>query len=104
MLKLTNKMATYYIGSQVEFESTTGAFTASEGQPLFYGRLPHKALLEAQRDGNSITYTVYSYRTPIAWKVGNVWKFPKVRYSNTTSRHQYYTMEAIKHHEHQVIE
>lgn len=33
-------------------------------------------------------YIVWSYRTPIAWRVGTHWLIPDIRYSATTSRHQ----------------
>lgn len=33
-------------------------------------------------------YYIYSYATPIAWRVGDKWFVPAVRYSVTTSKHQ----------------
>ncbi len=33
-------------------------------------------------------YTVYSYKTPIAWYSDGVWIIPHIRYSTTTSARQ----------------
>lgn len=36
----------------------------------------------------SADYVIYSYETPIAWRIDGDWTVPDVRYSATTSRHQ----------------
>lgn len=33
-------------------------------------------------------YVIYSYATPIAWKMDDKWFIPDVKYSVTTTRHQ----------------
>ena len=56
------------------------------------GHLPHRLreiyndLIRRQR----FVPTIYSYRTPIAWKDGDTWIIPAVSYSMTTAKHQSY--------------
>jgi hypothetical protein len=70
---------------------TYGNFHAVSGGGLETGRLPEPyrtRYREAWRRGD-IAYTVYSYRTPIAWQhVDGTTVTPPVWYSPTTSRHQ----------------
>lgn len=71
--------------------NTYGAMRAEEGSNGYAGwlREPYRAsYLNAWRD-NKITYTVYSYSTPIAWVLdtGEVIE-PPIKYSVTTSKHQ----------------
>lgn len=52
------------------------------------GRLPElyrEAFMDSIAD---IEYTIYSYSTPIAWRIDGVWIIPDVKYSVTTTRHQ----------------
>ena len=60
------------------------------------GHLPHPTLYSAaldvsQRDG-TLDYVIYSYQTPIAWRVTvkgvSYWVAPPFKYSVTTSKHQ----------------
>lgn len=67
--------------------SATGNFRTVEGNQsgLFTGYLPH-SLADAFRAATGrITQTIYSYATPIAWQIDNVWIIPDVTYSATTS-------------------
>jgi hypothetical protein len=71
--------------------TTYGNFRAVAGGESEIGRLP-EPYRTWYRDAfwrGDIAYTVYSYRTPIAWECadGSVW-VPPVTYSPTTSRHQ----------------
>lgn len=52
------------------------------------GRLP-----ELYRDAfmdsiGDIEYTIYSFDTPIAWRIDGVWIIPDVKYGVATKRHQ----------------
>ncbi len=69
---------------------TYGAFRAVDGYRLPFGtRLPPKWRARYRADGDGVTYTVLSYRTPIAWvlRSGEV-IIPDVKYSRTTTGHQ----------------
>lgn len=49
------------------------------------------------RQATGITYVVWSYATPIAWRTaGAQWVVPDVRYSNTTARHLSLVRQGIK--------
>lgn len=71
--------------------ATHGALHAVEGGVFDTGRLPEPyraAYLDAWSDAR-ITYTVLSYRTPIAWVLQDAEVvIPPVKYSPTTSGHQ----------------
>ena len=38
---------------------------------------------------------IYSYKTPIAWRIGCQWYAPDVNYSLTTSQHQWTIQAAL---------
>ena len=89
-------MHRFLYGSNVT--NRTGSFSAEHfstefprvGAP-YVGYLPHRLvgiLNQRFRDG-AIDAVVYSYSTPIAWRDNGVWIIPDVRYSTTTSGHQY---------------
>ena len=67
---------------------TTSGALRGEAFPLFIGtgRMPDSdaAKLRAAR----IDYVVYSYGTPIAYRVNGEWVTPDAKYSVTTSKHQ----------------
>lgn len=80
------------VGTPVPFE-THGSLSGSEGAPYRnMGQLPenyHESAREAM-------YTVYSYSTPIAWRLADgTWITPQVKYSVTTSQHQSKIFTAI---------
>ncbi|SEB60383.1 hypothetical protein [Streptomyces melanosporofaciens] len=86
----THSWATREALARREPFGTYGAFHAVEGYHLQFGnRLPPHWLEQYIEDGADITYTVLSYRTPIAWvlRCGAV-VIPDVKYSRTTSGHQ----------------
>jgi hypothetical protein len=78
------------LASQAPF-TTYGAFRAVTGGGGETGRLP-EPYRTVYRDAwwdDRITYTVYSYRTPIAWVLDDgTTIIPPVKYSITTSGHQ----------------
>lgn len=67
--------------------SANGSFRTVEGNQsgLFTGYLPHSLAAAFKSATGRITQTIYSYATPIAWKIDNVWIIPDVSYSMTTS-------------------
>ncbi|MCI3928814.1 hypothetical protein [Streptomyces sp. AN091965] len=69
---------------------TYGAFRAVGGYCLPFGtRLPPEWRERYRADGEEITYTVLSYRTPIAWVLrSGETVIPDVKYSLTTTGHQ----------------
>lgn len=71
--------------------TTYGSFRAVLGAPWDTGRLPdpyRSQYLDAW-SGDRITYTVLSYRTPVAWTlVDGTVVIPPVKYSPTTTGHQ----------------
>lgn len=54
------------------------------------GQLPdaHVRMLRAAMARYGALFIVHSYSTPIAWRCGEYWVKPSVRYSVTTSKHQ----------------
>jgi len=70
------------------FTNATGSFYGHPG-PSGVGTLPREWREKFTRDNARITYAVYSYATPIAWRLDNdTWIMPRVQYSATTSQHQ----------------
>lgn len=58
------------------------------------GRLPQP--FRRQFLESAVTYIVYSYETPIAWRTQNgEWHTPNTKYSVTTSKHQGNVFTAI---------
>lgn len=49
---------------------------------------PHVRMLRAALSRYGRLFIVHSYSTPIAWRNGEYWCRPSVRYSVTTSKHQ----------------
>lgn len=64
------------------------------------GQLPDEWRAKWRQDKGEIDYVIYSYETPIAWRVSDTWYgnhgqthshrwvMPNVKYSLTTSKHQ----------------
>lgn len=61
-----------------------------------YGQLPAEYAKEL--DNSSVDYVVYSWQTPIMWhdSATDKWRFPRVTYSQSTSRHQSHAEYSIK--------
>lgn len=64
-------------GKASDFDSATGRMSSAEER---------EAYKEAFYAG-TLEYVVYSYATPIAWKVSGVWTVTTSSYSNTTRSH-----------------
>lgn len=54
------------------------------------GQLPteYRDLLKEASSCEILEYVVWSYLTPIAWKIDGEWMQPAIYYSVTTTRHQ----------------
>ena len=71
-------------------EFTCGNVSGRRGAYGGTGRLPAdlaRGLREAQAEGR-LEYVLYSYWTPMAWRIDGEWTFPDESYSATTSNHQ----------------
>ena len=68
-----------FYGKASDFDSATGRMGMSSTEEM-----------EAYKDAfyaGTLEYVVYSYATPIAWKVSGVWTVTTSSYSDTTKRH-----------------
>lgn len=92
MARITNAQVESKIASLGEFQSNSAAGFAQDVSMSGSGRLPSEWLARLEADhksDNGIMYMVYSYRTPIAWVLGDgSVTVPAVKYSVTTSRTQ----------------
>lgn len=80
-------IASSWSGVSVEYQASceTGKMNREHSDEFF-----------KDRDMNNITYVVYSYSTPIAWRTkGLVWRIPDAGYSTTTKKHIAYTKRGI---------
>ena len=100
--KVTNSEAVGKIARREDFANSTGAFTGKDmgihptsHRWFEFGWLPEWAGHSLSKVGWA--YVVFSYETPIGWfdYRRGMWVVPRVRYSNTTSRHQSLLREAI---------
>lgn len=80
-----NEYADVLSGNPEPFTTTTGNLWGTKGLDGV-GRLPRN-LADAIIAMNP-EYTVYSYATPIAWRLDGIWFMPDVKYSPSTTRHQ----------------
>lgn len=86
---------------QARIEFNAGAMSAreyitAESWRLDFGQLPREYAEEIKSE--HVVYIVFSYQTPIMWfdsETGK-WRFPRVTYSRTTSKHQSIAEYAIK--------
>lgn len=76
-----------------EFSNSNRSWRGTQGNaPMWQtGQLPSEYELSA----HAADYVVWSYNTPIAWRVDGEWITPDCRYSVTTSYHQGRTFTAI---------
>lgn len=58
------------------------------------GSLPH--VHRCRLAGDDPDYVILSYDTPIAWHADGTWRVPNVRYSLTTTQHQWLIGDAIR--------
>lgn len=99
MTKTANKDSHAYIRNHMDFDGSNfrGRMMNS---PYMYGTWMSQADADAflrDAEGGSI-YAVLSYNTIIAWCGRNGWVVPKVRYTNTTSRHQHIVRVAVENY------
>ena len=98
--KVTNREAVGKIARREVFYNATGSFTGKDigVHPTGYrfGWMPEWAERVLSEGGRA--YVVFSYATPIGWfdYRRGTWVMPRVRYSATTSRHQYLLRQAIR--------
>lgn len=93
-MRVSNSKAGAAIAAAQPFDnqnSTLGGRTTFIG----WGELP--ADVDKQMHSEDVVaFWVYSYDTPIAWQYDDgSWFMPPVRYSATTSQHQYIVADAI---------
>lgn len=91
----------------VEFNTDSATLRGRHDSYPDAGRLggPEGATFRGHRAAGAITYVIYSYNTPIAYRITTAnaqtgehtsrWIIPDVRYSVTTSKHQGKTRTAI---------
>lgn len=79
------------------FKNTTGSMKGTRGGTSFGGcdRRFTEAITEYPYTGrvwpielSGAAYVVWSYHTPIAWRLGEEWTIPDIKYSLTTTGHQ----------------
>jgi len=94
MPRITGKSAGAAI-SQAQPFTTSGSLRGTVAQPApdayipYTGFLPDEWREDIRKDASHVDYIVWSYATPIAWRLTNgQWILPDVRYSVTTSKHQ----------------
>ena len=98
--KVTNREAVGKIARREVFYNAPGSFTGKDigVHPTGYrfGWLPKWADHELSKVGQA--FVVFSYATPIGWfdYQRGTWVVPRVRYSSTTSRHQYLLRQGIR--------
>ena len=81
------------VGTPDEFNPDTATIKGRTVKSVYphTGRLSGESedIFRDDRAHNDITYVVYSYSTPIAWRVrSGMWRMPHDKYSVTTSKHQ----------------
>lgn len=72
--------------------NTAGGLRGRRGSYVeSYGRLTvdvERAQLQSAQAAGTLEYVVYSYATPIAWRVAGTWHETSASYSVTTTKHQ----------------
>lgn len=75
------------VGTPEDFNSLSDSLKGYADTSPMWGKLPEEWITRMRND--KVTYVIYSYNTPIAWKnAKGEWVVPNVRYSVTTSKHQ----------------
>ena len=88
-MSYTNREVAQGVNWGFELSNSSGSFWAASGSPRWTGRLPTKILfaIDALQDlGYPVNFVVYSYGTPIAFKILGEWIIPDVYYSATTAK------------------
>ena len=86
--RTSNKNAVDLISNRIAF--TGSHFYGVVTPPDFNQHKPIVGMLPSEFIDilEDAEYIVYSYETPIFWFANGSWHYPKVKYSNSTSRHQ----------------
>lgn len=76
----------------IDFETSGKFYGRASNFDSATGRMGMASIeeMEAYKEAfyaDTLEYVVYSYATPIAWKISGVWTVTKCSYSNTTKRH-----------------
>lgn len=96
MLRVSQKDAAGYIAAGVPFVAS--ALSGTVGAPGRAGRLEGEDLTLWRRHcvNPDVTFTVWSYGTPIAWRMADgSWVLVSGRFSVTTSKHQGVVRRAV---------
>lgn len=96
--KITNREIIGAVAQGLTFQanSTRGEWTKRASST---GHLPSewRALLQEHEHAGLVEFVVYSYATPIAWRLTDgTAVLPRVRYSQTTSRAQTYVRAGLR--------
>lgn len=96
-IRTTIRNAETFIRDAVPFNA--GNFWAEDRAVMIsLGHLPRHLDRFWHAERRNVDYVVYSYATPIAWRLkSGEWKYPEVTYSMTTTRHQHVTRMALRH-------
>lgn len=73
------------------FKLNGGSMSGWKTDTPGFGRLPEseRDAFRNQKESHGVEFVIFSYATPIAWKLRNGnWFVPDVSYSTTTSGHQ----------------
>lgn len=95
MYRVSQKDAAGYIEACLPF--TASALSGTAGAPIERGRLQGEDLTLWRETGDGATFTVWSYGTPIAWRMADgSWVMVSGRFSVTTSKHQGMVRRAVE--------
>lgn len=98
MKQMNQRDAEHYIATNGQFKASALSGSSFKKYTPDSGRLnPEEfALLKQATQGTEWVYVVFSYGTPIAWRVdGGDWYVVEQKFSVTTSKHQNLTRRAI---------
>ena len=87
MYRVAQRNVAGYIEAGLPFVAS--ALRGTVGAPDWCGRLDGDDLTLWRETGDGATFTVWSYDTPIAWRMADgSWVMVSGRFSVTTSKHQ----------------
>jgi hypothetical protein len=74
------------------FRTSNNSFSGNAVRPGLHGTWLDKEWLDRlTEDRPKIVYTIYSYYTPIAWRLPSGWVIVSQHFSPTTTQHQHIT-------------
>jgi hypothetical protein len=98
MPQLNQRDAVHYIATERQFTASALSGSSFKRYTIDAGRLNAEeyAKLNEATHGEEWVYVVFSYGTPIAWRIdGGEWYVVSQKFSPTTSKHQNLTRRAI---------